>query len=161
MQKSTGLRQPSNKCSSKHAKYNFNRTTVKSWKPKCKVAKTTFKKAGRPNLLDEVLLKKVKDIAIGTRAAGGVMNRKQILKIAMGVVRVNNPNALTEFDGILDITDGWARDVLKQLKWSKRKGTTGKVDPSPQFLAEEKFTFLRTISTAILEHDIPAPFLLI
>ena len=33
----------------------------------------------------------------------------------------------------------------------------GKVDPSPQFLAEEKFTFQRKISTAILEHDIFAP----
>ena len=47
--------------------------------------------------------------------------------------------------------------MLKQLKWSKCKGITGKADPSPQFLAEERFTFQRTISTAILEHDIPAP----
>ena len=109
-------------------------------------------------MLEETLLKKVKDIAIGTRAAGGVTNRKQILNIAMGVVRANNPNALTEFDGILDLTDGRARDVLKQLKWSKHKGTTSKVDPSPQFLAEEKFTFQRTISTAILENEISAPF---
>ena len=109
-------------------------------------------------MLEETLLKKVKDIAIGTRAAGGVTNRKQILNIAMGVVSANNPNALTEFDRILDLTDGRARDVLKQLKWSKHKGTTSKVDPSPQFLAEEKFTFQRTISTAILENEISAPF---
>ena len=110
-------------------------------------------------MLDETLLKKVKDIVIGTRTAGGVkkiINKKQVLKIAKGVVRANNPNALKEFGGSLDLTDRWARDVLKQLKWSKRKGTTGKFDPSPQFLAEEKFTFQRIISTAILEHDIPA-----
>ena len=147
------------KFSSKYAKYNFNRTTVNSWKAKCKVANPTFKKAGRPNLLDETLLKKVKDIAIGTRAAGGVINRKQILNIAKGVVGANNPNALKEFGGSLDLTDLWAREVLKQLKCSKREGTSGKVDPSPQFLAEENFTFQRTISTAILEHDIPAPFI--
>ena len=120
--------------------------------------KLTFKKAGRPNLLDETLLKNVKDIAIGTRAASGVINRKQILNIRKGVVRANNPNELIEFGGSLDLTDCWARDVLKQLKWSKRNGTTGKVDPSPQFLAEEKFTFQRAISTTILEHDIPVPF---
>ena len=71
--------------------------------------------------------------------------------------RANNPNASKELIGNLDLTDRWARDALKQLKWSKRKGATGKVDPSPQFLAEEKFTFQRTISTAILEHDISAP----
>ena len=39
----------------------------------------------------------------------------------------------------------------------QRKETTSKVDPSPQFLTEEKFFFQRTISTAILEHNIPAP----
>ena len=39
----------------------------------------------------------------------------------------------------------------------KRKGTTGNVDPSPQFLAKEKFTFQRTISTTILGHDTPTP----
>ena len=43
------------------------------------------------------------------------------------------------------------------MKWSKCKGTTGKVDPSPQFLAKEKFTFQRKISAGILEHNVPAP----
>ena len=47
--------------------------------------------------------------------------------------------------------------MLKQLKWSKRKETPGKVDPSPQFLAEEKFTFQRATSMAVLEHDSAAP----
>ena len=101
--------------SSKYAKYNF-RTTVNSWKAKCKVADPTFKKAERPNLLDKTLLKKVKHIAIGTRTAGGVMNRKQILNIAKGVVGASNPNALKEFGRSLDLTDCWATDVLKQLK---------------------------------------------
>ena len=108
-------------------------------------------------MLDETQLKTVKDIAFGTRAAGGVINRKQVLNIPKDVIRANNPNALKEFGGSLDLTDCWAGDVLKQLKWNKRKGTTGKVHPSPKFLAKEKFTFQRTISTAILEHDIPAP----
>ena len=109
------------KFSSKCAKYNFNRTMVNSWKAKCKVANPNFKKAGRPNLLDETLLKKVEDIAIDTRAAGGVVNRKQFLNNTKGLVRANNPNALKEFGGRLDLTDLWARDALKQLKWSKRE----------------------------------------
>ena len=143
---------------SKYAKYNFDRTTVNSWKAKCKVTNPTFKKAERPNLLD-ALLKKVKDITIGKRAAGGVINRKQILNIAKGVVRANNSNVLKEFGGSLDLTDLWPRDMLKQLKSGKRKGTTGNVDPSPQVLAEEKFTFQRTISKVILERVIPAPLI--
>ena len=109
------------KFSSKYAKYNFNRTTVNSWKAQCKIANLTFKKAGRPNLLDETLLKKVKDIAIGTRAAGGVIDRKQILNIAKDVVRANNPNVLKESGGSLDLADRWARDVLNQLSGANAK----------------------------------------
>ena len=63
---------------------------------------------------------------------------------------------LKTFGGSLGLTNCWTRDVLKQLNWSKCKGTTNKVDPSAQFLAEEKFIFQRTISSAILEHDILA-----
>jgi len=35
------------------------------------------------------------------------------------------------------------------MNWMKRKGTTGKVEPSKKFLEEGKFRL-------ILEHDIPA-----
>ena len=59
----------------------------------------------KPNLHDETLDKEVKDIAIATRAVGGVINRKQILNIAKGAVRENNPKALKKFGGILDLTD--------------------------------------------------------
>ena len=71
------------------------------------------------------------------------------------MVRANNPNLLREHGGDLVLTDKWARGVLEKLTWSKRKVTTGKVDPSPQFLAEEKFTFQRNISVLVSEHDIP------
>ena len=50
-----------------------------------------IKKAGRPNLLDSHLIKKVKDIATGMRAA--VINRRQILNIVKGVVKVSNPSS--------------------------------------------------------------------
>ena len=39
-------------------------------------------------------------------------------------------------------------------QWVKCKGTPGKIEPSPQFFAEEKLTFQRPISTTILRHDI-------
>ena len=41
------------------------------------------------------------------------------------------------------------------MELNKRKGTTRKTEPSPQFLSEEKFTFQRAISTAVLDYDIP------
>ena len=53
------------------------------------------------------------------------------------------------------LTNKWARGVLEKLTWRRCKGTTRKVDPSPQFLAEEKFIFQRNTSALVFEHDIP------
>ena len=63
---------------------------------------TVIKRIGRPNLLDSGMLKKVKDIALGTRMAGGVINRRQLISI---MVRANNPNLLKEYGGDLVVTD--------------------------------------------------------
>ena len=41
--------------------------------------------------------KKVKDIALGTRMARGVINRRQLMSIAAGIVRANNPNLMKEY----------------------------------------------------------------
>ena len=71
------------------------------------------------------------------------------------MVRANNPNLLKEYGDDLVLTDKWARGVFKKLAWSKYKGTTRKVDPSPQFLAKEKSTFQRNISALVSEQDIP------
>ena len=61
---------------------------------------------------------------------------------------------LIEFGGGLELTEMWARNVLKSMNWTKRKDTTGKVEPSKRFLEEEKFTFQRKISNVILDHDV-------
>ena len=58
----------------KYPKYSFIRTTIKNWKKKYNNGdQIIIKRIGRPNLLDSGMLKKVKDIALGTRMAGGVM----------------------------------------------------------------------------------------
>ena len=57
----------------------------------------------------------------------------------------------------LVLTEKWATGMLEKPKWNKRKGVTEKVVPSRQFLAEEKFSFQRNISSLVTEHDIP-PF---
>ena len=85
-------------------------------------------KVGRPNILDHHLICKVKDIAIGTRQAGAVINKRQIVNIAKGVVEENPLNILKELGGTVQLTNRWARGILTQLNWSQRKGTTGKVE---------------------------------
>ena len=56
-------------------------------------------------------------------------------------LKANNPNSLSEFGGNVILTDISGRSALKSMDWIKRKGTTSKVKPSKQLLAEKKFTF--------------------
>ena len=41
------------------------------------------------------------------------------------------------------------------MNWTERKGTTGKIEPSKEFVLEEKLTSQKKISGVIFEHDIP------
>ena len=46
---------------------------------------------------------------------------------------------LPEFCGHT-LKDNWTRGILQSMEWVKRKWTTGKIEPSPQLLAEEMHT---------------------
>jgi len=141
--------------------YVFRRTTVNSWKTKIKTSKSqnsqdvVFKKKGRPNFLSEDLLKKVKVLMIGTRSAGTAISRRLVVAIGKGIVKANNPKSLRENGGSIELTEDWARGIIKSMNWTKRKATTGKVEPSQQFLDEERLTYQKKISTAVHENDIP------
>ena len=69
--------------STKYKKYAFNRTIVNSWKAKCKNINAVFKEAGKPNLLDENLIRKVKDILIPLKAARKVIRRKSSISLVL------------------------------------------------------------------------------
>ena len=75
-----------------------------------------------------------------------------VLSFIIGVVKANEPNLLKELGG--QLTDDWARHLLKSMEWVKRKGTTGKVEPSEKFLQEEKFSDQLEISRVVLKQDI-------
>ena len=67
---------------------------------------------------------------------------------------------MKEFGGHLQLTDDWARHLLKLMEWVKRKRTTGKVDPLEKFLQEGKFSYQREISRVLLKHDVPLDLVL-
>ena len=67
----------------------------------------------------------------------------------------NNPILLKENGRSLLPAEDWARGVLKPMNLVKRKGTTGKIEPSQQFLLEGKLAFQKKISGAIFYHEIP------
>ena len=117
------------------------------------------RRKGRPNLLDDKFVVNVKDVVNGVRMAGGVISRKMVIAIGTGVIKANCPSKLKDFGGHIVLTERWARGVLKSMEWSKRKGTTGKIEPSKQFLLEEKL-IQRPIVSIIEEHDIPKELIL-
>ena len=121
---------------------------------------TVIAKKGRPNLLDDKTFAKVRDGITGIRLTGGVISQKMVIAIRNGVIKANSPSSLKKYGGHIELTDGWARHVFESMKWTKRKGTTGKVEPSQQFLDEEKLIFQRNISTIIEDHDIPKDLIL-
>ena len=67
------------------------------------------------------------------------------MAIGNAVVKSNNPRLVKENGGLLQLTEDWAGGVLKSINWVKRKGTTEKIEPSQQFLLEEKLTFQKKI----------------
>ena len=120
-----------------------------------KDGKTIFKKKGRPNLVSDDFMKKIKTIMIGTGAAGTAISRRIVMAIGNGLVRLNCPTLLNENGGSLELNEDWARRVMKSLNWTKRKGTTVKIELSKQFLLEEKLTSQKKISGVIFKQDIP------
>ena len=120
----------------------------------------TFRKAGRPNIVRDELVQKIKEVIVGVRLSGAVISRRMVISIRNGVLKANDPNTLSEFGGTITLTEDWARGILRSMDWVKRKATTGKVEASTQFLAAEKFTFQKAISTYVCDHDIPTDLII-
>ena len=138
---------------SKYPHYTFLRTTINNWKRKFNKKEgvpsesPTLRKAGRPNIVRDELVQKIKEFIVGVRLSGAVISRRMVISIGNGVLKANDPNTLSEFGGTITLTEDWARGILQSMDWVKRKATTGKVEPSTQFLAEEKFTLLMSMIT--------------
>ena len=122
--------------------------------------KKNARKRGRSSLVNDEMVKKIKDVIIGSHLANKVSSQKMVFVIGTGVVKTNEPKILRKFDGSLEVAEGWARKVLKDMDWVKRKRTTGKVESCSKFLEEEKFTFQRAISKFVSGHDIPLELVL-
>ena len=96
----------------------------------------------------------------GFRMAGAVISRKMVIAIGTGIIKANCPSKLNDFGGHIALAESWTGGVLKSMERSKRKDTTGKIEPSKQFLLVEKLTFQRRVASIIEEHEIPKELIL-
>ena len=70
------------------------------------------------------MLQKVRNVIIGSGLAGTVISRKMVTAIGTGVIKINELRILKEFGGSPELTESWARNVLNNMNWVKRKETT-------------------------------------
>ena len=154
-----GTKAAINRFAEVYTKYLLKRTTVNGLKKRFKKNDLhSIGKRGRSNLVDDEMLKKIKDVITGSRLACRVISQKMVVAIGTSVAMVNEPKILRGFGKSLELTEGWARSVLKGMDSVKRNGKTEKVKPCPKFLEEGKFTFQRAISKFASDHDIPREF---
>ena len=66
------------------------------------------RRKGRPNLLDDEFLVKMKDVVTGVCMAGGVISRKMVIAIGTGVIKANFLSKLKDVGGHIALTEGWA-----------------------------------------------------
>ena len=83
-----------------YTRYLLKRTTVNEWKERCKKNDLhSIRKKGTPNLVDNEMLKKIKDVIIGSRLAGTAISQNMVVAISTGVVKANELKILREFGG--------------------------------------------------------------
>ena len=74
-----------------------------------------FKSKERPKLVSHDFMKKIKTIMIGTWAVGTAISRRIVMAISNGEVRSNSPALLKENGDSLELTEDWARGVIKSM----------------------------------------------
>ena len=99
-------------------------------------------------------------MAFGVRLSGAVISRKMVVSIGNGFLKTNDPNTLSEYGGHITLIDNWARSILQSMDSINFKETNGKTETSPQLVAEEEFTFQKSIATVIYDHDIPSDLII-
>ena len=115
---------------------HFLRTSINNWRRKFNNQKEnllspTFNKRGRPNLVRDDFLQKIKEVVTGVRLLGAVISRKMVISIGDGFLKANDLNTLSESVGYITLTNDCARAILESMDWVKRKGTIRKIEPSP------------------------------
>ena len=96
----------------------------------------------------------------GSRLAGIGISVKDVAHIGNSVVSSNSQTLLKDNGGLIELTIEWARRTLKKLNYTRKKATTEKMKPSPEFLNETKLQFQYAIYKEVSEHTIPCSLIL-
>ena len=146
--------------------YEFKRETVRNWRFKYQKKQNVdptsipFSRAGRPSLLSETLTTEIKVILENLRISGCAITRKVVIAVGNGVLASKCPDKMSRNGGSIELSIKWARNILKSMNWTRRRGTTAKRKMNPALYDELCFTWKRNIAEIVLEHKIDKSLIL-
>ena len=118
----------------KYPNFTFKRETVIDWKAKCRQKSSNHREAdfftllppGRPPMVSDGVVTKVKAILHNIRLSGGVITRKTTIAVGNGVLSSRCPDKIARNGGNITLTANWTRSIMKSMGWVKRRDTTEK-----------------------------------
>lgn len=117
------------------------------------ITKLPTKKHGRPLLLEQYDVQ-VQEYARQLHLAGSVTDTAVVLAAAKGIVMANNHSLLSKFGGCLSLDKLWVKSLMLRMGYVKRRGSTS-TKLSVNEYEKIKENFLRKVSSAVEEHNIP------
>ena len=103
-------------------------------------------------MLSDVLMTETKLILTNLRIAGCAISTKVVISVGNGVLACKCPERLAINGGSITLWIKWARNLLKSMNWSRRKGTTGKRTMNPSLYEELCFTWKKKIDELVFEN---------
>ena len=151
--------------SKKYPQFSFKRETFRDWKIKYQknfesqeeVEFFTVLWQGRPSMVTDELVTKIKAILHNLHVSGRAISRKTVVAVGNGGLSSRCPETLTKNGVSVTLntkTMKWAWGIWKSLDWGKRRGTRTKRKMNSAFYKELTFTCNRKNANAIFKHSI-------
>ena len=111
-------------------------------------------KRGRPLLVGKDLDSLIQQYVLSIREKRGAVNTSIVIAGARGLLKRMDRTRLAEYGGPATLTKGWARSLLRRMKFSRRMCTT-QAQISPEHVEELRAEFLREIIDIVQFEEIP------
>ena len=123
------------------------------------------KKAGRPTLLCNDLMKKTIETVSALRLKGAPVSSSVINAVVKGIVLANDRSLLCENGGYISLNADWACQSLNRMDvightMSCRVATTARIPVAPGILKETKLDFQRRIKLLQVRYQVPDELIL-
>ena len=112
------------------------------------------KKRGMPLTIGEDLDKQVQAYITELRKAQATVNTAIVISAGEGIVKGFDASLLSCNGGAIELTNDWAKSLMKRMGLSKRKATT-KSSLSEHDFDEVREIFLNDVSSVVVMEDIP------